>query len=86
MGVPDNKRAVSRVLQWCIPIPHARELIRDIHTGVCGHHAAPCTLVDNMFRQGFYWPTVVADANETVCTCKGCQFYACKTNLPAHAL
>jgi hypothetical protein len=46
----------------------------------------PCTLVGNAFRQGFYWPTAVADANEVVRTCEGCQFYACKTNLPAHAL
>jgi transposase InsO family protein len=29
---------------------------------------------------------VVADANEVVRTCEGCQFYACKTNLSAHAL
>jgi hypothetical protein len=40
----------------------------------------------NAFRQGFYWPTAVADASEIVHTCEGCQFYARKTNLPAHAL
>jgi transposase InsO family protein len=53
---------------------------------VCGHHAAPRTIVGNKFRQGFYWPTVVADANEVVRTYEGCKFYACMTNLPAHAL
>jgi transposase InsO family protein len=74
------------ILQRCIPIPHGRQLIRDIHAGVCGHHAAPRTLVGNAFRQVFYWPTAVADANEVVRTCKGCQFYAHKTNLPAHTL
>jgi hypothetical protein len=79
------KHAVSGVLQLCIPILQGRELIRDIHAGVCGHHEAPHTLVGNAFRQGFYWPTAVADANEVVRTCKGCQFYARKTNLPAHA-
>jgi transposase InsO family protein len=42
--------------------------------------------VGNAFRQGFYWPTAVADANEVVRTCEGCQFYARKTNLPAQAL
>jgi hypothetical protein len=40
----------------------------------------------NAFRQGFYWPTTVADASEIVHTYEGCQFYARKTNLPAHAL
>jgi hypothetical protein len=66
------KRAASGVLQQCIPIPHSRELIRDIHAGVCGHHAEPRTLVGNAFRQGFYRPTVVADANEVVRTYEGC--------------
>jgi transposase InsO family protein len=80
------KRAASDVLQRCIPIPQGRELIRDIHAGVCGHHAAPHTLVGNAFRQGFYWPTAVADASEVLNTCEGCQFYAYKTNLLAHTL
>jgi hypothetical protein len=49
------KRATSGVLQRCVPIPQGRELPRDIHAGVCGHHAAPRTLVGNAFHQGFYW-------------------------------
>jgi hypothetical protein len=48
------KRAALSVLQRCIPIPQGRELLRDIHAGVCGHHAVPHTLVGNAFRQGFY--------------------------------
>jgi transposase InsO family protein len=80
------KRAVLGVLQRCVPIPQGRELLRDIHAGVCGHHAAPRTLVGNVFRQGFYWPIAVADASEIVRTYEGCQFYARKTNLPALTL
>jgi predicted choloylglycine hydrolase len=80
------KCAASGILQRCIPIPQGRELIRDIHAGTCGHYAVPRTLVGNAFRQGFYWPTAVADTNEVVRTCEGCQFYARKTNLPAHTL
>jgi hypothetical protein len=60
------KRAASGVLQLCVPIPQGRELLLDIHAGVCGHHAAPRTLVGNASRQGFYWPTAVADASEIV--------------------
>jgi hypothetical protein len=80
------KRVASGVLQRCVSIPQGRELLQDIHAGVCGHHAAPRTLVGNAFRQGLYWPTAVADASEIVRACEGCQFYARKTNLPAHAL
>jgi ribonuclease HI len=66
------KHTASSFLQRCVPIPQGRELLRDIHAGVCGHHTAPRTLVGNAFHQGFYWPTVVADASEIVCTCEGC--------------
>jgi hypothetical protein len=80
------KRAASGILQRCVSIPQGRELLRDIHAGVCGHHVAPHTLVGNAFLQSFYWPSAVPDASEIVRTCEGCQFYARKTNLPAHAL
>ena len=77
------KRSPSGIMQRCIPIPEGKELIRDVHASICGHHAAPRTLVGNAFRQGFYWPTAVADATDVVRTCEGCQFYARKTHLPA---
>jgi predicted choloylglycine hydrolase len=79
-------RSPSGILQRCIPIAEGQELLQEIHSGACGHHAAPRTLVGNAFRQGFYWPTAVADATRIVCTCEGCQFYVRQTHLPAQAL
>ncbi|XP_039797586.1 uncharacterized protein LOC120662519 [Panicum virgatum] len=69
------KRSPSGVMQRCNPIPEGRELLWDIHIGICGHHTAPRTLVGNAFMQGFYWHTAVADATEIVRTCEGGQFY-----------
>jgi hypothetical protein len=43
------KRVASSVSQRCIPIPQGRELLCDIHAGVCGHHAALRTLMGNAF-------------------------------------
>ncbi|XP_034599553.2 uncharacterized protein [Setaria viridis] len=80
------KRSHTGILQRCIPIEQGKALIQDIHAGACGHHAAPRTLVGNAFRQGFYWPTAVADATQVVRTCEGCQFFARQTHLPAQAL
>jgi hypothetical protein len=76
----------SGILQRCISIAEGQELLQEIHSGACGHHAAPRALVGNAFRQGFYWPTAMADATRIVCTCKGCQFYTRQTHLPAQAL
>jgi hypothetical protein len=78
--------APSGILQRCISITEGQELLQEIHSGACGHHAAPRALVGNAFRQGFYWPTAVADATRIVRTCQGCQFYARQTHLPAQAL
>jgi ribonuclease HI len=76
----------SGILQRCISIAEGQELLQEIHSGACGHHAAPRALIGNAFRQGFYWPTTVADATRIVRTCQGCQFYAKQTHLPAQAL
>jgi hypothetical protein len=43
------KHTTSGILQRCKPIPEWSELLRDIHAGVCGHHAASCTLMGNAF-------------------------------------
>jgi hypothetical protein len=44
----------SGILQRCISIAEGQELLQEIHSGACGHHAAPRALVGNAFRQGFY--------------------------------
>jgi len=80
------KRSNTGVLQRCIPVEQGRQLLIDIHSGACGQHAAPRALVGNAFRQGFYWLTAVADAEQIVRTCQGCQFYARQMHMPAQAL
>jgi hypothetical protein len=68
-------RSPSGILQRCISVAQGQELLQEIHSGGCGHHAAPRALMGNTFRQGFYWSTAVADANRIVRSCRGCQFY-----------
>jgi ribonuclease HI len=79
-------RSPSGILQRCLSIAEGQELLQEIHSGACGHHAAPRALVGNAFRQGFYWPTAVANATRIVRSCRGCQFYVRQTHLLAQAL
>jgi ribonuclease HI len=79
-------RSPSGILQRFISVAEGQELLQEIHSGACGHYAAPRALVGNAFRQGFYWPTAVADATRIVRSCQGCEFYARRTHLPAQAL
>ena len=80
------RRSPSGILQRCITTEAGQALLWDLHAGAYGHHAAPRTLVGNAFRQGFYWPTAVADATKLVRSCEGCQYYARQMHLPAQAL
>jgi ribonuclease HI len=42
-------RSPSGILQRCISIAQGQELLQEIHSGACGHHAAPRALVGNAF-------------------------------------
>ena len=44
----------SGVLMKCIPREDGKELLEEIHSGVCWNHAASRTLVGKAFRVGFY--------------------------------
>ena len=76
----------SGVLMKCIPREDGKELLEEIHSGVCGNHAASRTLVGKAFRVGFYWPTALKDAELLVKQCKKCQFFEKQTSVPAHNL
>ena len=69
----------------CIPTDQGKQLL-EVPAKICRHHAAPRSLVRKAFRQGFYWPTALRDAEEVVRRCEGCQFYARQTHLPAQEL
>ena len=77
------KRSVSGIFQRCISPDEGRLLLREIHSGSCGHHAQPRSLVAKAFRQGFFWLSAKQDAEYLVKRCKGCQLYAKQKHLPA---
>ena len=39
------RQSHTRILQRCIPIERGKQLLSDMHDGVCGHHATSRTLV-----------------------------------------
>ena len=66
------KRSTTGVYLKCVSQLEGMEILREIHLGDCGHHAAPRSLVAKAFWQGFYWLTAKADADKLVETCTGC--------------
>nr|ABF97190.1 retrotransposon protein, putative, Ty3-gypsy subclass [Oryza sativa Japonica Group] len=80
------KKSPSGILQCYVSLEEGKQLLKDIHSGICGNHAAARTIVGKAYRQGFFWPTAVSDVDKIVRTCEGCQFFARQTHLPAQEL
>jgi ribonuclease HI len=78
--------ATSGVLMKCVPREEGKDILDEIHKGVCGHHTSSRTLVSNAFRRAFYWPTALGDAEELVRRCQGCQYFAKQQHVPAYKL
>jgi hypothetical protein len=51
------KKSITGGLQRCVTPQEGQEILRDIHAGVCGHHASSRAIAAKAFRAGFYWLT-----------------------------
>ena len=80
------KRSPSGVLMKYVPTDQGKQLVLEVHAGICGHHVALRSLVGKAFHQGFYCPTALREAEEVIRWCEGCQFYARQTHLPTQEL
>ncbi|KAK1685575.1 hypothetical protein QYE76_046423 [Lolium multiflorum] len=67
------KRSISGVLQRCVTPEEGRIILKDVHEGICGHHASSRAIAAKVFRAGFYWLTAIEDAKDIVRTCDACQ-------------
>jgi hypothetical protein len=70
----------------CVCTEEGREILKEIHEGLCANHATSRTLVSKTFRSGLYWPTALADAEALVHRCTNCQFFSKQPHVPAHNL
>jgi hypothetical protein len=80
------KKSISGVLQQCITPQERREILKDIHAGVCGHHASSRAIAAKAFRAGFYWLTTIEDAKDIVRKYEACQRFASRPHTPAAEL
>jgi hypothetical protein len=60
------KKSITGVLQRCVTPQEGQVILKDIHVGVCGHHASIRAIEAKAFRAGFYWLTAIEDAKDIV--------------------
>jgi hypothetical protein len=70
------KKSITGVLQRCVTPQEGQEILKDIHAGVCGHHASSKAIAAKAFRAGFYWLTAIEDVKDIVRKCEACQWFA----------
>ncbi|GKV52999.1 hypothetical protein SLEP1_g59549, partial [Rubroshorea leprosula] len=80
------KRAASMPLLRCLTLYEAEYAVREVHKGVCGTHIGGKTLARKPLRHGYYWPTMVEDAQNYVKKCPTCQFNADDIHMPGEML
>ncbi|GKV49619.1 hypothetical protein SLEP1_g56360 [Rubroshorea leprosula] len=80
------KRAASMPLLRCLTPYEAEYAVREVHEGVCGTHIGGRTLARKLLRHGYYWPTMVEDAQDYVKKCPTCQFNADDIHMPGEML
>jgi hypothetical protein len=70
----------------CVTPDEGCAILQDIHTGICDSHMGARSLMGKAYRQGFFWTTVVSDADSLVHRCEGCQFFAHQKHVSSHQL
>ncbi|GKV48579.1 hypothetical protein SLEP1_g55379 [Rubroshorea leprosula] len=80
------KRAASMPLLCYLTPYEAEYAVREVHEGVCGTHIGGKTLARKLLRHGYYWPTMVEDAQNYVKKCLTCQFNADDIHIPGEML
>jgi hypothetical protein len=70
------KNGVVQPVLKCISQTKGKELLQEIHIGICGSHIGPHGLSAKALRQGFYWLTHIKDTEETVKTCRAYQTFS----------
>ncbi|XP_072060304.1 uncharacterized protein [Arachis hypogaea] len=60
------KRGLHQPLLKCLRPDQRDYVLREVHEGSCGHHIEGRSLARKIIRAGYYWPTMMSDAQEFV--------------------
>ncbi|XP_076926313.1 uncharacterized protein LOC143589438 [Bidens hawaiensis] len=70
----------------CVDAEDANYVIREIHEGICGLHAALRMVVAKIVNAGYYWPGMHADAVKEIRNCDAFQNHVPQTLRPQNKL
>ncbi|XP_056854988.1 uncharacterized protein LOC130509719 [Raphanus sativus] len=80
------KRSISGPYLKCVHGLVAMRLMKEMHDGSCGNHSGGRALAIRIKRQGYFWPTIIADCEAYSSSCDKCQRHAPIIHQPAEKL
>ena len=80
------KRGFSRSYLRCLSHDEVGYVMREVHEGICENHLGARLLVHKLIRAGYYWPTMLKDAQAYVKTCDKCQRFSNLIRQPSEEL
>ena len=60
--------------------------MREVNEGICGNHSGAQSLVHKLIQAGYYWPTMLKDAQAYVKACDKCQKFSNFIRQPSEEL
>ncbi|XP_071696931.1 uncharacterized protein [Rutidosis leptorrhynchoides] len=60
----------------CVGPTQAKEIIQEMHEGVCSIHSGYRTIVNRIKRMGYFWPHMYRDTYDLIVNCEACQIHA----------
>ncbi|XP_057732944.1 uncharacterized protein LOC130948256 [Arachis stenosperma] len=80
------RKGLNQPLLKCLHPDQTDYVLREVHEGCCGHHIGGKALARKLIRNGYYWPSMMADSKEFVKKCVKCQQNANFARAPASEL
>ncbi|XP_015970880.1 uncharacterized protein LOC107494337 [Arachis duranensis] len=80
------RRGFSQPLLKCLSKDEAREVMDEVHEGVCRNHIRGRAFAAKISRTGYYWPTIKRDCIAKVKACDKCQKHEAISTKPAEVL
>ncbi|XP_057952939.1 uncharacterized protein LOC131147187 [Malania oleifera] len=76
------KRNYDMALVRCVEAQEARQVMHEVHEGVCGTHVGGHSLARKILRSGYYWMTMEKDCINYARKCHKCQVYGDRIQVP----
>ena len=80
------KKGFSQPYLRCLCLEEAECVMREVHEGICGNHSGARSLMHKLIRAGYYWPTMMKDAQAYVKACDKCQRFSNLIRQPSEEL